>query len=241
MSTNQAVPPQWVRALIRREQLALVGRLLQGLRHNLSGAVQMIRLPLDLLEMQILQGKSPDLPTKLEALKNGAIRLDQELDLLSEMSIQFQKSEAENFDLVDLVRRQLDFWRADMYYKHEVLLQLELEGEPMPVYADYQDVALAFNCLMANALEALRAAEAKEMVLRSGREPDRVWLHLSDQGGGPAPEMLPRMFDPFVSDKGEKHEGLGLFLAREALAPWQGRLQWRQDPTPGFRLSLPPA
>ncbi len=241
MSSSQTVHPQWVRALIRREQLALVGRLLQGLRHNISGAVQMIRLPLDLLEMQLLQGKAPDLASKLEALKNGALRLDQELELLSEKSMQLQKSGPEDFDLFQMARQQLAFWRADMFYKHEVQVHLELEEAPARVHADYQDVALAFNCLVTNALEALRASETREIILRSGREPDRLWLLLSDEAGGPAPEMRPRMFEPFVTDKGEGHDGLGLFLAREALAPWRGRLAWVETPSPGFRLSLPPA
>jgi len=241
VSSEQTLDPRWVRALIRREQLALVGRLLQGLRHNISGAVQMIRLPLDLMEMQLLQGKALDMTTKLDALKKGALRLDQELDLLSEKSIQLQRTGPEVFDLFQMAHQQLDFWRADMFYKHDVDLRLELASDSALVQAAYQDVALAFNCLVINALEALRASEKRGLSLRSGLGPEGPWLVVADEAGGPTPEIRPRMFEPFVTDKGEEHDGLGLFLAQEALAPWQGRLEWVEEPLAGFRLSLPPA
>jgi len=44
-----------------------------------------------------------------------------------------------------------------------------------------------------------------------------------------------------VTSRGEDHDGLGLFLAREALAFWGGSLEWRPAPGKKFVISLPAA
>lgn len=52
--------------------------------------------------------------------------------------------------------------------------------------------------------------------------------------------MAPLMFQPFTGDKGPEHDGLGLYLAGQALAPWGGRVHWRAGSSPtAFNLALP--
>jgi C4-dicarboxylate-specific signal transduction histidine kinase len=197
------------------------------------------RLPLDLVEMQLVQGKTPDFKGKLAAVQQGVNRLNQELELLAAKSSQQQRSRPQNLDLAALAREQLDFWRADMFFKHETVLDLQLRCGAALCRAVYLDAALAFNALAANALEAMQAAQTHELAIRCFSEGDRVGLAVSDSGPGPDPDMASRMFEPFTTDKGPEHDGLGLFLAREALAPWGGRIIWDGDREAGFRLTLP--
>lgn len=233
--------PPAVRALLRRERLALVGRLLKGVVHNLSGGLQMLRLPMDLLELKLAQGQTQDLASKLKAIHHGFERTGSEVELLAAKASQFQGGEqAQPLDLCQLAREQLAFWRADMYFKHEIELEADLPAACPKVLAPYLDVACAFNALVANALEALAPAGARRLQVRWRQEGTRGRLLVGDNGPGPGPETAEVMFEPFTGDKGGEHDGLGLFLARAALAPWGGQVGWQAGPPlTVFALDLP--
>jgi two-component system C4-dicarboxylate transport sensor histidine kinase DctB len=239
MSTARQLPPEVTLALIRRERLALLGRLLRGVVHNISGAMQMLRLPLDLMELRLAQGETRDLGNKLSAMQQGMTRLAEEVDLLSARSVHGASGEPTLVDLSRLANEQLAFWRADMFFKHEVQLTQDLPTGGLPVRAAYADVALAFNLLLANALESLRASGAKDLKVRHRQQAGRALLSLADAGPGPRPEMIPVMFDPFTGDKEPPHDGLGLYLARQALLAAGGTVSWEEGDEPCFQISLP--
>lgn len=233
------LPPEVTLALIRRERLALLGRLLRGVVHNISGAMQMLRLPLDLMELRLAQGESRDLGPKLQAMQQGMTRLAEEVDLLSARSVHAVGGEPSLLDLSRLAAEQLAFWRADMFLKHEAQVEQDLPSGGLPVRASYAEVALAFNLLLANALESLRACGAKGLTVRHRQEGGLALLCVADQGPGPRPEMVPLMFYPFTGDKGPDHDGLGLYLARETLASAGGAVSWEPEGEPRFQISLP--
>ncbi len=235
------LPPPVVEALIRRERMALVGRLLRGLVHNLSGGLQMVRLPLDLMELQAARGGEADLPQKLSAIQQGVQRLARELETLAQYNAALQRTEAETLDPAEVAGQQLELWRANMFFKHEVELEKDLPRGRYRVTAAFADLALAFNQLVANALDSLEAADKRKLTVRLADRDEHVILAVDDEGPGPRAQVAETMFDPFVSDKGPEHDGLGLFLARAAVAPWQGEITWEPGPPCTFSLSLPRA
>ena len=98
---------------------------------------------------------------------------------------------------------------------------------------------MAFNALIANALESLEASSQTALKVMVHNQPGQAGLLVLDGGPGPEEAMAGRMFEPFVGDKGAKHEGLGLFLARKALERWNGELSWRSGELDGFFVFLP--
>ena len=233
------LPAEVTSALLRRERLAQVGRLLKGTVHNISGAMQMLRLPLDLMELRLAQGGVQDISSKLAAMQQGMTRLAQEVDLLGARSAHNSDVRATLLDLSRLAEQELAFWRADMFFKHEAQLEKDLPLGGRPVRASYADVALAFNALVANALDSLRDSGQNGLAVGHVQRDGQALLTVADQGPGPRPEMIPMMFEPFAGDKEPPHDGLGLYLARAALTPWGGGVAWRSQPRPHFELALP--
>ena len=241
MNQEQPLPPHVVDSLIRREQLSRAGRLLRGTVHNLSGALQTLRLPLDLLEMQLMKGGGQDLGGKLEAMQHGVARMSDELSQLAGLSQQIYRVEAEPLDICLLAREQLEFWRADMFFKHEMQLTAELPQPGPKAQAAYADTALALNVLIANAIESLRETDKRGLAVSLCADDGWAGLKIIDEGPGPDPDMASKMFEPYVGSKKPDQEGLGLFLARQALSRWGGELSWGQNPPGAFQMRLPQA
>jgi signal transduction histidine kinase len=121
-----------------------------------------------------------------------------------------------------------------------------LQGEA-PVRVQAEPVALeqiVHNLLM-NALQALDQVPPGERELAVDVRPRAGGggtLSVADSGPGIAPELLPRIFEPFVSTR-EGGLGLGLSLCESLAAAMGGSLQAQARTPRGalFRLSLPAA
>lgn len=242
MSPSPTLSPELVRALIDRERLLLTGRLLPGVVHNLSGGVQTMSLPLDLARLALQRGDAAKLSDKLDTLREGLERLTTEVGLLARRSRVERKLAPEPLNPAELAGGELDFWRGDLFVKHDVSLERELPTDLGLARCAPADTALAFNLLLANAVEAVQGGPSPVIKVRLLALDDGLALEVSDSGPGPGAELAESMFEPFVGDKGEGHDGLGLFLAMEALKPWGAAVAWLpEEPRTTFRISLPRA
>lgn len=62
----------------------------------------------------------------------------------------------------------------------------------------------------------------KIITKKSGR---KVRVQFSDNAGGIAANLLPRLFEPFYTSKGGKNRGLGLFIARKIVTEHNGTIR----------------
>jgi signal transduction histidine kinase len=69
-----------------------------------------------------------------------------------------------------------------------------------------------FSNLIDNALKHLGASNERRILVQVDERPDRVHIDVIDSGEGIAPELLPRVFEPFVRGQGGG-PGMGLGLA----------------------------
>ena len=69
----------------------------------------------------------------------------------------------------------------------------------------------------------------------------RVRIAIVDSGSGIPKEVLPTIFEPFVSTKGEKGTGLGLWIVKGIVESHGGRLRVRSTPGRGtiFLVDFP--
>jgi signal transduction histidine kinase len=117
------------------------------------------------------------------------------------------------------------------------------------VVKEYGDIPASSACrpdqpgvheLLVNAAHAI--AERGIITVRTGTEPDSVWVEIADTGSGIAPENLTRIFDPFFTTKPVgKGTGLGLSLSYGIVKKHGGRIDVTSEPGRGsaFRITLP--
>lgn len=95
MDSSRELSPCVLSALLNRERIILTARLLRGVVHNLSSAIQMIALPLDLAQLAVEQGQTEGMSQRLASMHEGTDRLRMEVDLLAKRSLADQRAEAQ--------------------------------------------------------------------------------------------------------------------------------------------------
>ena len=119
---------------------------------------------------------------------------------------------------------------------------------PTPLVAiDKDGLVQVLVHLLSNATLAITAGPRPTgtIGIRTSTDPEgRVVIEVSDDGVGIAPDLLRRIFDPFVTTRDVgAGTGLGLALAHTLITRYGGEITAESTPGEGavFRLSLPPA
>ena len=70
---------------------------------------------------------------------------------------------------------------------------------------------------------------------------NRVELSIADEGPGIDPEIKDHLFEPFVTTKGERGTGLGLWIVKGIVENHRGRIRVRSEVGKGtiFKLDFP--
>ncbi len=229
------------REVLRAEQLAVVGQLAAGVAHELRNPLTSIKM----LVQAGREGTSPDgLPGEdLEVIEREVRRMERCLQNF----LDFARPPHPACRLLDVTRpvahtAALIGGRAR---KQNVTVRFTPPPTAVPVQADEEQLAQLFINLALNALDVMPRGGTLDLEVRSPAGPtDRgqVEVRVQDTGPGIPPELLPRLFQPFVSAK-ETGLGLGLVTSRRIAETHGGTLQARNRPEGGacFILRLPTA
>ncbi len=91
--------------------------------------------------------------------------------------------------------------------------------------------------LVRNACEATTSRGAQVKIQIEGR-PDDVLISVEDQGAGIAPEVLNNLFQFGVSTKGERGNGIGLWVVRKIVTRHGGSVHVESTLGKGTRFTI---
>lgn len=116
-----------------------------------------------------------------------------------------------------------------------IALRLEIE-EPLPwLLGDLVQLELALLNLINNGLEAM--PEGGTLTLSARARGTATVIEVEDTGPGIPPELVPRIFEPWVTTKPVgRGTGLGLSITREVIAAHGGTIQVESPPGHGARF-----
>ncbi|MDE2081722.1 MAG: HAMP domain-containing histidine kinase [Burkholderiales bacterium] len=96
-----------------------------------------------------------------------------------------------------------------------------------------------FATLINNAILAIEEREGGRVEVHTRLEGTDVWVDIVDNGVGIAPDVLPRVFDPFFTTRGVgRGIGLGLTVARDIVGAHDGQLVLNSEPGQGTTASV---
>ena len=119
-------------------------------------------------------------------------------------------------------------------------LRITIEPALPSLVGDPTQLELAFLNLVSNALDAMAGGGLLEVSVTA--VPGGVRLTVRDTGAGIPPDVLPRIFEPWVTTKpAGRGTGLGLSITRDVVISHGGSITVRSDSGHGsvFTLHLP--
>lgn len=228
-------------------RLASLGEMAAGMAHELRQPLQVISLAAELGQYAVRDGDLREVDERLERIVEQTQRTSQLLDRLRRFArgaedaapMQPVPLDGAVAGALELMRRRL----LDLDVTVEVAL-----GEPPPVLLA-QEILLdqLFSNLLRNACDALAARPpdaARRIRITAGPGPaGLVRVTVTDTGGGIAPEVMARIFEPFVTTKGpDKGTGLGLSICHGLVTGMGGTIEARNEGEGAvFTLTLPAA
>lgn len=258
-SAEQMLERCW-QEMIRYYRHSAVGRRCTGIVHNMNTPLQVLSFHLELLEqksreeIKYLQGSPAGLTEKLlpyyHYRQDKLRQFHQEVQTLQlqtrriiAQGLHEENQERQYLDLNEVYQEELELYRAHPFFKHQVEKDFRFYQGLPPIHGHYIDFSQSFRNLVDNALEAMDGGGVRKLTVETALQNGNRILRVGDTGKGISPEMLDRVFEPFVTTKAQQNPppaGLGLFMARRLLAPYQGQVQ--AESAPGetwFTVTLP--
>jgi len=192
------------RELLRADQLAMVGQMAAGVAHELRNPLTSIKMLIQAAQKGGAPGLADD---DLAIIEHEIRRLEKSLQRFLDFA-RPPRPERRPLDLATVVDRALALIEGRAR-KQRVSLSFAAPTEPVIVEADADQMQQLLLNLMLNSLDVMPDGGALTVEL-AGAPSDQAELLVRDTGPGVPAELLPRLFDPFVSTK---ETGIGLGLA----------------------------
>ncbi len=224
-------------ALARAEQMAAVGQTAASVAHQIGTPLNLISGYVQMLMEEA--GQDSRIARRLQIVQEQISKVTTIVRTMLDHARRPMPRQPTS--VAQLVERVCDVARPKLDASG-VTLKLTIDGGIATVDADIVQLELALLNLITNALDAMPDGGA--LAITVSPSPAGVRIEVADTGSGIAAELLPRIFDPWVTTKSAGHgSGLGLSITRDVVSSHGGTISVASDPGGGatFTIELPAA
>ena len=212
--------------LIHAEKMAALGQMSAGLVHELNQPLAAMRALSDnacvLIEGRREQEARGNLQ-RIGKLVDRLGKLTRQLKLFSRKWGGVTTAVPVGIKAVIASAREL---QAEHIRESGVDVEIKIEPPALKVLADEASLEQVFVNLMGNAIDAMSNAPARRLCIDAGVRGERCVVTVSDSGPGIRDDILPRLFDPFVTSKAAGAGlGLGLLVSANIVRDFGGSLR----------------
>ncbi|CRL50818.1 sensor histidine kinase [Pseudomonas sp. URMO17WK12:I11] len=217
--------------LRRRDRLHALGEVAMGLAHEIRNPLGIIKTATQLLH------RRADLPETdkrhLEYVVSEVSRIN---DLITDF-LDFAKPSApmRSTQLARPLVDELIGFCAPELASHHIEVRIDDQAPTATLYADARQLKQAGLNLIVNAIDAM--PEGGRLTVGIGSEQHYTVIRISDTGQGIAPDMLERIFTPFVTTKASG-TGLGLAKVFSIMESHDGRIECVSEKEAGATFTL---
>lgn len=204
--------------LLKENKMASIGHLAAGITHNLNTPISIIQG-----NAELLQVKSPK-SKEVEMILKQTKRMSELIRTIVTKGKQELNYEEDEIDLNFLLKTEIEFLNANLYFKHYIDCKLDLDNPIPTLYGIYSDYSQSIAVIIENSIDAMYKLEKRELFVQTKRQKDKIKVVIRDTGTGIESNILDHIFKPFFTTKPSPYEklvdektprgtGLGLSMA----------------------------
>ncbi|HSL45124.1 MAG TPA: GAF domain-containing protein [Anaerolineales bacterium] len=220
--------------LLQNERLALVGRLLASVSHELNNPLQAIQNALFLLkeEANLSPQGNQDLGIILSETERMAA-------LIERLRSAYRPVRIKDFQPVQVNNLVEDIYALIATHMRHKQIAFEFIPDPeLPVISGIADqIRQVVLNLFFNAIEIMKPGGCLTVQTQGLPSQKEILLSVRDTGPGIDVEILPNIFEPFVTSK-STGTGLGLTITHDIIHQHHGRIQAENYPDGGALFSV---
>lgn len=202
---------------LQAEKLAANERLIRMLAHEIRNPLNNIILSAE----QLMTETDEEKKDFLGIIQRNSVRINhiikELLNLASPAELVFEKHSLQ--DIMDESLKNA----SDRINLHKIELEKKYPAEPLIVPVDRNQLVIAFNNILINAIEAMETSKGKLSVALTA-SPSEYHVSIRDNGKGIPAEYLSKLFDPFFTLK-KGGMGLGLTASYSIIQSHKATLQ----------------
>ncbi|MEZ2236728.1 response regulator [Microcoleus sp.] len=220
--------------LIDQEKTAIIGRLTQGMVHNLKSPLQVMQTSVDLIETKATKINDYSFFSYTKYILQAITKVNQIMDTLMVKSRKEQEQDLQPVNINELVQREIQLLEGNLYFKNKIKKKYFYDDKVQNIPLIYSYISQVFYNLINNAMDAMWDKKSRELTIVTRQDESKIYLEIADTGCGIAPEDFSKIFDPFYTSKPAKGEeqkegeptgtGLGLYTCIELLKPFKGEI-----------------
>lgn len=223
-----------------QDKMSSLGRVAAGIAHEIRNPLSGINIYLDTLAKICERGENMEMVGEIITQAQAA---SGKIESVIRRVIDFSKPGQPRLLMVDVnqpVENALSLCVAALR-RDGVRVEKDLAAHLPSCRLDTSLIEQVMLNLLANAVEALRHAEAKRISVRTAVEKEAVVIRVGDSGPGVPKGLRDKVFDPFYTTKSEG-TGIGLSLCQRIINDHKGMLFVEESALGGaeFVIALTP-
>jgi nitrogen fixation/metabolism regulation signal transduction histidine kinase len=224
-----------VTRLVAAQRSAAWGEVARRLAHEIKNPLTPIQLSAERLQLKLAD--------KLalgdgEMLKRSTQTIINQVQAMKRMVNDF--SNYARMPAPDLAALDLNALVAEvvaLYDSSEANVKVILDPQLPPVWGDATQLRQIIHNLLRNAEDALSGTGEQEISVSTRHSQGMAELVVADCGPGFPPELMARVFDPYVTTK-ERGTGLGLAIVKKIVDEHQGRIRIKNRQPTGAEVII---
>jgi len=219
--------------LLQAEKLTSLGELAAGIVHEVRNPLASIKGAIEILEDEI----EPDSPRREFA--ELAVKEIERLDKLVGEFLRFARPARLSIQKNNLntIVESVILLLENQAASNGVTIERDLDENLPDISLDAEQIRQVLLNLSINSLQAVETGG--KISFCTSFQGDACFIEIADTGNGIKEELLPKIFDPFITTK-EKGVGLGLSIAHKIITSHGGALEAKNSASGAvFKVSLP--
>jgi two-component system sensor histidine kinase HydH len=220
----------------RNERLAAVGNLAAAVAHEIRNPLSAVSMGLQRLRAEFEPAQRDEYRRMVDLVQGEVRRLNGIVEEFLSLArpIQLKPEPVAVMPLLDEIRQLVE----GQARQAGIVVEPAIPASLPDIRADRDRIKQVLLNLVLNAIEAMPSGG--RLTLGAAASGSALTLTVTDTGTGISPELLPRVFEPYVTTK-TKGLGLGLAIARRIVEAHGGRIEAESQTGQGtsFRITLP--
>ncbi|UCV22994.1 sensor histidine kinase [Ferribacterium limneticum] len=224
-----------VTRLIAAQRSAAWGEVARRLAHEIKNPLTPIQLSAERLQFKLADKLSNG---DADMLARGTQTIINQVQAMKRMVDDFRDyarmpaPEVAELDLNELIGEVLG-----LYESSSATIETRLAADLPPILGDATQLRQIIHNLLRNAEDALEGRDAKRILIQTEAVGRQASLTIADNGPGFPVELLPRIFEPYVTTKA-RGTGLGLPIVKKIVEEHLGTIEISNAPEGGARIDI---